>query len=253
MATSSRRRASSARCRTPTSASNTVATRVLVRRPARIWGARDYNWQTGVSLQQELVPGVAATLSYFHTTWNNFRVTDNLLVTPTDYDPYCVTLPADCRLPGRRRQSAVRPVQHHTRRSSAPSAILSFRQQVRQADRNLQRCGSDGQRTAASHVRRSSGGLNMGRTATSNCAVIDSPSGVGSGTNPNQPLDFLQRHPTVPASRQIERRLSAAVGHAGERRVPEQSRGADHGHLRRHQRAGAADASAPAVGQARAR
>ena len=64
------------------------------------FGARDYNWQTGVSLQHELLPGVATTLAYYRTTWHNFRVTDNLLVSPSDYDPYCITLPVDARLPG---------------------------------------------------------------------------------------------------------------------------------------------------------
>src|SRR5262249_61052520 len=52
-----------------------------------------------ISVQQELRPGVAATLAYFRTTWNNFRVTDNLAVSRADYDPYCITLPADSRLP----------------------------------------------------------------------------------------------------------------------------------------------------------
>jgi hypothetical protein len=43
---------------------------------------------------------VALNVGYFWTSWKNFRATDNLLVTPSDYDPYCITAPVDARLPG---------------------------------------------------------------------------------------------------------------------------------------------------------
>lgn len=39
-------------------------------------------------------------LGYFRTSWAHFRVTDNLAVTPADFDPYCITSPIDPRLPG---------------------------------------------------------------------------------------------------------------------------------------------------------
>ena len=35
---------------------------------------------------------------YYRTWFGNFTVTDNQLVTPADYDPYCVTAPTDARL-----------------------------------------------------------------------------------------------------------------------------------------------------------
>jgi hypothetical protein len=41
---------------------------------------------------------------YFRTWYGNFMVTDNVLVTPDDYSPYCVTVPTDPRLPGSGRQ-----------------------------------------------------------------------------------------------------------------------------------------------------
>jgi hypothetical protein len=68
------------------------------------FGVREANWQTTASIQHELGAGMAMTIGYFRTTWHNFRNTDNLLVTPEDYDPYCVTLPQDARLPGSGQQ-----------------------------------------------------------------------------------------------------------------------------------------------------
>jgi hypothetical protein len=64
------------------------------------WGKRPFMWQGSASLQHELRPGLAMTLGYFRTWWGNFQVTDNLLVTPSDYNPYCITSPMDSRLPG---------------------------------------------------------------------------------------------------------------------------------------------------------
>lgn len=73
----------------------------------RGWGKREYNWQTAVSVQQELFPGTAATLGYYHTTFGNFNqvdgpfaTADNLLVTPADFTPFCVTAPSNPGLPG---------------------------------------------------------------------------------------------------------------------------------------------------------
>ena len=61
---------------------------------------RPANWSSSVSFQHELRPGTAAGIAYFRTAWQKFTVTDSLSVTPADYTPYCVTLPADPRLPG---------------------------------------------------------------------------------------------------------------------------------------------------------
>ena len=64
------------------------------------FNVRPYNWQGSVALQQELRPGVGLTANYFRRTYGNFQVTDNLRVTPADYDQFCVTAPGnDSRLP----------------------------------------------------------------------------------------------------------------------------------------------------------
>jgi hypothetical protein len=65
------------------------------------FNTQQYNWQTSVSVQQQLRPGMALNVGYFRTWYGNFLVTDNLATTAADYDPFCVTLPAsDSRLPG---------------------------------------------------------------------------------------------------------------------------------------------------------
>jgi hypothetical protein len=63
------------------------------------WNVQPYSWQGTVSLQHELRPGLAVNAAYFRTWYGNFRATDNLLAAPGDFDAFCVTAPADSRLP----------------------------------------------------------------------------------------------------------------------------------------------------------
>ena len=64
------------------------------------WGVRPYNWQANLSLQQELRPGVALNVGYYRARYGNLFVTDNVATPPSSYTPYCITAPADPRLPG---------------------------------------------------------------------------------------------------------------------------------------------------------
>ena len=64
------------------------------------WGNRLNNWQASVSVQQELRPGVAVNLGYYRTSWYSFTTRDNLSVTAADFDPFCIVIPTDSRLPG---------------------------------------------------------------------------------------------------------------------------------------------------------
>ncbi len=62
------------------------------------WRKRPFNWQTSVSVQQELRPGTALTLGYFRTSYGNFTVTQNRAVSASDFQEYCVTAPTEARL-----------------------------------------------------------------------------------------------------------------------------------------------------------
>ena len=64
------------------------------------FGNRAYSWQTSASVQHELRPGMAVNVGFFRNAWYDYTQVDNLLVTPAEYDPYCITAPVDSRLPG---------------------------------------------------------------------------------------------------------------------------------------------------------
>jgi hypothetical protein len=61
---------------------------------------RQFNWKYSAGIQHEVLPRTAVGVTYFRTTWHNFRVTHNLANTPADYDPYSFTAPVNADLPG---------------------------------------------------------------------------------------------------------------------------------------------------------
>ncbi|HWV93688.1 MAG TPA: hypothetical protein VNZ24_05200, partial [Vicinamibacterales bacterium] len=63
------------------------------------WSARESDWQFGVSVQQEVLPRVGLEVGYNRRWFQNFLVTDNLLVGPQDYQPWTLIAPQDGRLP----------------------------------------------------------------------------------------------------------------------------------------------------------
>ncbi len=61
---------------------------------------RPYLWDFETELQTQLTQGLSAGVG-FNRNWDgSFEAIDNQAVTPSDYDPFCVTVPADSRLPG---------------------------------------------------------------------------------------------------------------------------------------------------------
>jgi hypothetical protein len=170
------------------------------------WFARPYQWQQSVTVQHELFPRVGLTVGYYRTTYGNFRVTDNLAVTPSDYSPYCVTTPVDARLPngggyqvcGFYDVSLVKFGQVNNLVSQA----VQFGNQsnvFNGIDAGIRaRFGKDGVVT---------GGLSTGRTVTDFCAQADTPGQQLSGTTL---ISSQYCRNTVPFKAQTQIKFSAA-------------------------------------------
>jgi hypothetical protein len=64
------------------------------------FGNRTFNWEFSAGVQHELMPRVSLDVGYYRRIWGNFRVTDNLLLGPQDYDYFSMTAPRHPSLPG---------------------------------------------------------------------------------------------------------------------------------------------------------
>jgi hypothetical protein len=137
-------------------------------------GVRPYNWDVGAEVQRQIGRSMSATAGYYRNWYGNFRVTDNQLVSPSDYSPYCVTAPADSRLPGGggyqvcglhdisparfgQVNNLVRPARDFGKQKQV-SNFFTFAVEARLAPGV-----------------RFGGGVDTGRTMTDNCFVVDSP------------------------------------------------------------------------------
>ena len=139
----------------------------------RGFNVQSHNWQSAVSMQHELMAGLGVSVGYFRTWYGGFLVTDNLAVTPADYDQYCITAPVDSRLPTSGQQLCglydIRPAvfgrvdnlitqaSHYGEQSEVYSGVTtSMTARFRQGAQV-------------------SGGVSVGRTSTNDCFVVDSP------------------------------------------------------------------------------
>jgi hypothetical protein len=89
---------------TPSVGTYVPSTAVIDENFTQGWFKRGYNWRTTASIEQQITNSVAIAATYARATFGNFQVTDNLNLSPSDFDPYCVTLPVDSRLPNSGKQ-----------------------------------------------------------------------------------------------------------------------------------------------------
>jgi hypothetical protein len=139
-----------------------------------IKGVRTYNWQFSAAVQHEVMRNVSVNVGFFRTDWYNFTATDNTLITPADHDPYCVTLPADPRLPGGGANQLCGLY------NITPSLFGRTDNLITLADRFGERTdiytGVDANLVARfSNGAMVSGGTSTGHQVTDQCFVIDSP------------------------------------------------------------------------------
>jgi hypothetical protein len=80
------------------------------------WGVRQYDWQFGVAVQHEIIPRVALDVSYNRRWWGNHFFTDNVALTPLDFDQVTIAAPQNPNLPN----GGGDPVTFFTRNTRSP-------------------------------------------------------------------------------------------------------------------------------------
>ena len=62
------------------------------------WNVRPFDWQFGVSVQQQVLPRLSVEIGYSRRSWGNLTFQDNRAMGPADFDQYRFTVPNDPRL-----------------------------------------------------------------------------------------------------------------------------------------------------------
>ena len=138
------------------------------------FGVRGYTWQGSAALQHELRPGMSINVDYFRTSHANFIATDNLAVTPADFDTYCIAAPADARLPGGGANRICGLYDVKPGKFGQVDTLIA--RQKAYGERSEVFNGLDisiNARFGKGGLLR--GGVSTGRTIFDNCTVIDSP------------------------------------------------------------------------------
>lgn len=135
---------------------------------------RGYNWQANVAVQQQIRQGWSVEVAYDRTWYGDFVVTDNLLVTPADYDTFCVTAPSDSRLPN---GGGYEVCGLYDLRPSKLGQVDNFVTLLKNFGDRTQVFNGIRFNTSARFKEGAmlGGGLSVGRTWNQNCAIIDSP------------------------------------------------------------------------------
>jgi hypothetical protein len=145
------------------------------------WSKRDSNWDFSTEIQHELRPGFGLTGGYY---WNNGgytrqtnsrrRVTDNVLVNPADYDPFCIMAPVNAGLPGGGGYEVCGLYNIKPEKFGQVSNLVTAREPFGdfESRNDFFNVAVDAR---LAHGIRLGGGADTGRSVAGNCFVVDSP------------------------------------------------------------------------------
>ena len=146
----------------------------------RGYGVRNSNWDFATEIQRQLGSSASVTAGYYRNWYGNFTATDNLLRSPADFDPYCITAPLNRNLPGGGGYQVC---------GLYDVSLAKFTQ----VDNLVTQSSNYGQQKQINDFFNVSintrfrsgiqlgGGIDTGRSTTDNCFVVDAP-GVAAGS-----------------------------------------------------------------------
>lgn len=135
------------------------------------WGKRFYNWELSAGVQHEIAPRVSVDLGFFRRWFGNFLVTDNSLVSASDFTQFNITAPTDARLPGGGGYQVTGLYDLNPNKVGQVSNLIAFSDNYGKMTRNWN--GVDLNVTARPrNGLRLQGGFSTGREVTDYCDVL---------------------------------------------------------------------------------
>jgi hypothetical protein len=143
------------------------------------WFSRGYSWEYSAALQHQVVPRVGVSLSYHRRSVGNQLATDNLMVTPADYDAFSLTAPADPRLPGGGGYTISGLYDLNPSKRGLVDNYRTFADEIGEAQKSIYTAYDISINTRLADGTVLQGGVDIARQATEACALIDSPQQLG--------------------------------------------------------------------------
>jgi hypothetical protein len=169
------------------------------------YGARSNNWQTSVTVDRQLRSNISVGAGYYRTVWGGFQVSQNTAVTSgfADYTPYCVTAPADSRLPNGGGYEICGLYDVNPGKASQVVTLVSEAPAKNGNQKEIYNGFDIVLNVRLQHHININGGLNSGRTETDNCKILAKGMQFGSGTTPRT-TDYCDVKPPWKASTQVK-------------------------------------------------
>jgi hypothetical protein len=135
---------------------------------------RGFNWEFSTGIQHQITQGLGLQAGYYRRWWGNQTVTDNLVVTPADYSPFCVVTPLDSRLPGGGGEQICG---YHDLRASLVGQVRNFVTNVSNfgEQRRIYQGVEIGLTARIAGGLQLDGGFIAERIQTNDCFVVDNP------------------------------------------------------------------------------
>lgn len=135
------------------------------------WGKRGYNYEFSAGVQRQILPRASVDVAFFRRSYGNQAVTDDLNLSPADFDEYSIVVPSDSRLPN----AGETITGLHDRKTSA------FGRPVNAVTRLAKDYGKQVERWSGVDISTqfrltngfsAQGGISTGRTTTDQCEIF---------------------------------------------------------------------------------
>lgn len=134
--------------------------------------ARGYNWEYGVSVQHQLLSRLSVTAGFHRRQFYNLDVTDNLNLSPEEWNPFNITTPNDSRLPGAGQSITMYSLNQN--KVGTPTENLRTYSSINTSVYNGFELSANARFSKALFF----GGITTDRRATESCDERDNPNGL---------------------------------------------------------------------------
>jgi hypothetical protein len=137
------------------------------------WGKRAFNWEFSAGVQHEILPRTSLDVSYFRRWYGNFLIQDNLAVAANEYNQFSVVAPSSSLLPDGGGYTVpgfvnLNPSAFGRAANNLWTLADNYGKQIEHW--NGVDIGVNSRLTNGVLVQ---GGMNIGRTSTDNCDILD--------------------------------------------------------------------------------